>query len=71
MSLESSPILFHCFSNSGATVYQYMAEAMINDQQYEGMADRVLGKQERTEWADLGRVPTSTIKVGPVFILLF
>jgi len=44
MSLESSPIFFHCFSNSGATVYQFMVEAMANEKQYEGMAERVMGK---------------------------
>ena len=44
MSLESSPILFHCFSNSGATVYQYMAEEMRNNKQYEGMMDKVIGE---------------------------
>lgn len=44
MSLESSPIFFHCFSNSGATVYQCMVEAMANEKQYEGMAERVMGQ---------------------------
>jgi hypothetical protein len=44
MSLESSPIFFHCFSNSGCTVYQFMMEEMLNNKQYIGMADRVIGK---------------------------
>jgi len=38
-----SPIFFHCFSNSGATVFQFMMEAMESDEKYKGLKKRVLG----------------------------
>ena len=44
MSLVSSPIFFHCFSNSGCAVYQFMICEMMNNQQYAGMAERVIGR---------------------------
>ena len=69
MSLESSPIFFHCFSNSGVTVYQYMAEEMGSNKQYEGMMDKVIGEISILKHYFLTSI-TFDIKNGMLLILV-
>lgn len=43
MSLEANPVFFHIFSNNGATVYQYMAENIRNNPNYQSIQANIRG----------------------------
>ncbi|XP_059091447.1 transmembrane protein 53-like isoform X2 [Tigriopus californicus] len=43
MSLEANPVFFHIFSNNGATVYQYMAENIRTNPNYQAIQANIRG----------------------------